>query len=91
MSTSLTAAGRPKRQITPSVDDDAWLSVAQLMSECGVTNRCTVRRWQINPALNFPKPVMLNHRNYWRRGDVKQWRIARAAASAAKSTTKSAP
>ena len=30
----------------------------------------TLHRWMKNPDLNFPKPIVINKRNYWRPEDL---------------------
>jgi predicted DNA-binding transcriptional regulator AlpA len=39
----------------------------------------TLDRWLINPALNFPKPVIINKRRYWRVSELVAWERQRAA------------
>jgi hypothetical protein len=43
----------------------------------------TLDRWLANPALNFPKPVVINKRRYWRLGALVSWERTRAAGGVA--------
>lgn len=36
-------------------------------------------RWRRDPALNFPRPMIINRRLYWRLEDLEQWERERAA------------
>jgi hypothetical protein len=38
----------------------------------------TLDRWVVNPALGFPKPVIINRRRYWRVADLAAWERVRA-------------
>jgi hypothetical protein len=39
----------------------------------------TVERWAENPALNFPKPLIVNGRKYWLLEELEAWERNRAA------------
>jgi hypothetical protein len=39
----------------------------------------TLDRWVVNPALNFPLPVIINKRRYWRVSELVAWERQRAA------------
>jgi len=39
----------------------------------------TISRWQGNPELNFPKPVVINGRKYFDEGEIVVWERARAS------------
>jgi hypothetical protein len=39
----------------------------------------TLDRWLANQALNFPKPVIINRRRYWRVSELVAWERQRAA------------
>jgi predicted DNA-binding transcriptional regulator AlpA len=36
-------------------------------------------RWMRDPRVQFPAPVKINRRNYWRLGDLRRWQAERAA------------
>jgi hypothetical protein len=38
----------------------------------------TLDRWTANPALNFPQPVLIFRRRYWRVAELAAWEKARA-------------
>jgi hypothetical protein len=46
----------------------------------GVCDR-TIARWQANPDLNFPKPVVINNRKYFDDDEMTAWDRSRAAAA----------
>jgi hypothetical protein len=41
----------------------------------------TISRWQANPALNFPKPIVINNRKYFDEDELTAFDRARAAAA----------
>lgn len=62
-----------RRQSAPDLDDEALLNSAQTKARCGnVTDMC-IWRWLRDPRVQFPQPVKINKRNYWRLGDLRAW------------------
>lgn len=51
--------------------------------EFGITRR-TLGRWFVDTELEFPKPVEINRRLYFRRGDLEAWKISRLRTSITK-------
>lgn len=41
----------------------------------------TLNRWLGNPDLHFPRPIRINNRRYFLRGELDQWKVERAQAS----------
>jgi hypothetical protein len=39
----------------------------------------TLDRWLESQTLNFPRPVVINKRRYWRLGELVAWERTRAA------------
>jgi hypothetical protein len=46
-----------------------------LASEFGVDRR-TIGRWLVTPSMAFPRPLTINHRLYFVRKAVDEWRDA---------------
>jgi hypothetical protein len=46
----------------------------------GVCDR-TIARWQADPELKFPKPVVINHRKYFDEDLMTAWDRSRVAAA----------
>jgi predicted DNA-binding transcriptional regulator AlpA len=40
---------------------------------CGGVSDMTIWRWMADPALNFPKPIKVRIRRYWRESEVYAW------------------
>lgn len=40
---------------------------------CGDISRMTLWRWLENDALDFPRPIYIGNRRYWREADVIDW------------------
>ncbi len=65
------------------LDNDTLLNSAQTKTRCGnVTDMC-IWRWMRDPRVQFPLPVTINRRNYWRLGDLRHWQEQHAAKRAA--------
>lgn len=50
---------------------------------CGDVSHMSLWRWLHDPDLNFPKPIYIGKRRYWREADLLAWIEARAEASSA--------
>jgi predicted DNA-binding transcriptional regulator AlpA len=60
-------------------DTDRLLPAAQVLTRYSVT-AMTVWRWLRSKTLNFPKPITINRRRYWRLQDLVSWERERATA-----------
>jgi predicted DNA-binding transcriptional regulator AlpA len=56
---------------------DALLPARKTMQRYGIADR-TLDRWLADPALGFPKPVVVNRRRYFRVADLTAWERDRA-------------
>lgn len=50
-----------------------------VMERLGQISRVTLWRYQNDPELEFPQPVVLRKRRYWREDDLTKWVASRAA------------
>ncbi len=76
----LQRRAEPKRgSIAPGGDDDGLMTSVQVRQFCGGVSDMTVWRWLRDERVQFPKPVSINKRNYWRRGDLRAWQAMHAA------------
>jgi len=62
------------------------MELDRLLPGCKVRERysvsdMTIWRWRRNDELNFPKPVSINERLYWRLRELEAWEGTRGAAS----------
>lgn len=58
------------------------LTAAAVRDALGGVSDMTLWRWLNNPALNFPKPIYIARRRYWRESDVSEWLDAQAEVAA---------
>jgi len=56
------------------------ISAAAARELCGGVTDMTFWRWLNTPALDFPKPIKISGRNYWRESELAAWLDARAEA-----------
>ena len=66
----------------PALDDDVLLTSAQTRARVGGVSTMCIWRWMRDPRVQFPAPVKINARNYWRLGDLRRWRAERLAEAA---------
>jgi hypothetical protein len=66
--TALNVTGRAPFMTSGSVR----LPTVKVAARYGVVPR-TIERWQENPALNFPKPLVVNGRKYWAVEVLERW------------------
>lgn len=62
---------------TPTIEDEVLLTSGQLREMLGRVSDMALWRWQHNASLNFPAPIRINRRNYWRRGAIRRWLASR--------------
>jgi predicted DNA-binding transcriptional regulator AlpA len=56
---------------------------AALRDLCGGVSDMTVWRWLNNPAMNFPQPIYIGRRRYWKEADVFAWLESQTTKTAA--------
>jgi predicted DNA-binding transcriptional regulator AlpA len=56
------------------------IKAATVRELCGDVSDMTVWRWLNDPTLNFPKPVRIQSKRYWRENDIAAWLESREAA-----------
>ena len=49
---------------------------------CGGVSDMTIWRWLNDPALNFPQPIYIARRRYWKEADIVAWLDAQAGVAA---------
>jgi hypothetical protein len=59
--------------------DDVLLTSRQVRSRYGNISDMSLWRWLRDERLNFPRPLVLNKRRYWRLRELIAWERARAA------------
>jgi len=64
-------------------DDDTLLTSAQVRARVGGVSTMCIWRWMRDPRVQFPLPVKINSRNYWRLGALRQWQAEQTARQSA--------
>lgn len=49
------------------------ITATQVREICGGVARMTLYRWLNEPELDFPKPMRIGQRRYWREADIIEW------------------
>lgn len=65
--------------IPPESLCEKFISGPELRKRLGDVSDMTLWRWQHDAGLNFPKPIKIRRRNYYREVDVAAWWELRAA------------
>lgn len=60
--------------------DKKIIPAATVRELCGGISDMSMWRWLQNADLNFPKPIYISRRRYWRQADVLAWVEAQAGA-----------
>lgn len=55
------------------------LSSTQVRNICGNVSDMTLWRWLNDAASDFPKPIYIGRRRFWREADLASWLESRAA------------
>jgi predicted DNA-binding transcriptional regulator AlpA len=49
---------------------------------CGGRSDMSLWRWLNDPAMGFPRPLVISRRRYWREADIARWIAERERAAA---------
>lgn len=60
--------------------DKKLIAAATVRELCGGISDMSLWRWLQDSDLNFPKPIYISRRRYWRLADVLAWVEAQALA-----------
>jgi predicted DNA-binding transcriptional regulator AlpA len=66
-----------------ALNDDVLLTGTQTRARVGGVTTMCIWRWMRDPRVQFPQPIRINSRNYWRLGDLRRWQAERVAKVAA--------
>jgi predicted DNA-binding transcriptional regulator AlpA len=65
-----------------SHDPNSLLSARVVKARLGDVSDMTLYRWQRSRDLNFPQPLVINGRRYWRLRELEAWEATRSSAPA---------
>jgi predicted DNA-binding transcriptional regulator AlpA len=57
------------------------IQAASVRQLCGGISDMSLWRWLDNPELNFPRPIYIGRRRYWREAEIIAWLEAREVAA----------
>ena len=49
------------------------ITAAAVRNALGGVSDMTLWRWNKDPALNFPRPIRIQKRRYWREAEIAAW------------------
>ena len=61
--------------------NSAYLSGPQVQARYGICD-VTLYRWQNDPRMNFPKPMVINRRKFFREDEIAAWERERVKGAA---------
>jgi predicted DNA-binding transcriptional regulator AlpA len=59
---------------------NVYLTAKQVRERYGRVSDMSIWRWLRDPKLNFPRPIRINRRRFWRLSDLDAWDRSREAA-----------
>jgi predicted DNA-binding transcriptional regulator AlpA len=62
-----------RRASIGALDDEALLNSAQVKARVGNVSDMCIWRWLRDERVQFPQPIQINRRNYWKLGDLRAW------------------
>ncbi len=74
------------KSIAPSPAADVLLPARDVLRRYGIVDR-TLDRWLGKESLNFPQPLIINRRRYFRLAEIEAWERDRARAHRASRLT----
>jgi hypothetical protein len=77
-----TGPGTPHGKTGGADDGGPFLTTRMICARYSIVGR-TLDRWLATGALEFPRPIYVNRRRYFRERQLQDWERARAAASKA--------
>lgn len=60
--------------VRSSTSETALVPARIVRAELGDISNMTLWRWLHRPDLNFPQPVLIARRRYWRQADIEAWK-----------------
>jgi hypothetical protein len=60
--------------MTDVFDGDGRVTQPEAAKLLGGVSQMCLWRWRNDPSMNFPKPITINYRNYYKRSDILNWR-----------------
>lgn len=69
------------RNSKPHVEPKGYLAAKRVLERYDIVDR-TLDRWLADPAMKFPRPMVINGRRYFLETELTAWERARAATAA---------
>lgn len=66
---------------SPTLEENRLVTANPVREMLGGVSDMTLWRYLADPELNFPKPIVINRRRYWREADVVAWLEAQREAA----------
>jgi predicted DNA-binding transcriptional regulator AlpA len=55
------------------MNTENYLSSSEVRRRYGGRSGSCLRRWQRDPSVAFPEPIMIGHRRYWPLSELQRW------------------
>ena len=62
----------------PAADDEVLLTSKQVRARVGQVSDMCIWRWMRDDRVQFPQPMLMNRRRYWKLGDLRRWQADQA-------------
>jgi predicted DNA-binding transcriptional regulator AlpA len=67
----------------PNSTDDGLMTATHVRNHFGGISEMTLWRWMRAEGMNFPQPIMIQRRRFWRRADIAAFEARQTGAQAA--------
>lgn len=57
------------------------IPVGEVRNLCGGVHAMTIWRWLADPKMDFPRPIYIGPRRYWKEADILAWLESRQEVS----------
>ena len=60
-------------RVSQECNPDRRIGAAAVRDLCGGISDMSLWRWMADPELDFPRPIYIARRRYWREADIVEW------------------
>jgi predicted DNA-binding transcriptional regulator AlpA len=83
MNTQTATQNTTRAPSAPDLDHNPHrrIQAASVRQLCGGISDMSLWRWLDNPELNFPRPIYIGRRRFWREAEIFAWLESREVAA----------
>lgn len=70
------------QQAETTIEHSKRIQAQRVREICGDVSDMTLWRWMNSATMNFPQPIYIGRRRYWKEADILAWLDAKAGEAA---------